>query len=284
MARVRDLMTSGNVVTVREDDNLGSAAQAMVWSGVHHLPVLGEGSVVGVVSERDIFSARVDMDRVSVREVMRRPALVARPDDDLTDAAQRMVQDQIGCLPVVEEDQLIGILTRGDILTHEAKRAPLPPVTSLRVGELMKREPITIVGDDALLNAAALMMAAGVRHLPVVDHGSRLIGMLSDRNVRTAIGDPQRALHDAEVRARVRSLRVWAAMMSPPLTVREETGVTEAIQHFVDHRIGAVAVVDDGERVVGLLSYVDVLRALTQPARSQARDPGDPALRSGSGP
>src|SRR5439155_26702509 len=110
--------------------------------------------------------------------------------------------------------------------------ASLPAVTNLRVADLMTRVPLTVVGDEPLLTAVALMMNAGVRHLPVLDHDGRLIGMLSDRNVRTTIGDPQRALHDPEVRTRISSLRVWVAMMSPPITVREETSLAEAVRHL----------------------------------------------------
>jgi len=270
-------MTSASIVTVRENDDLELAAQEMAWAHVRHLPVLRNGRIAGIVSERDMLAARADLgkeaNRRPVREVMHQPVLLADPDDSIADAAARMTEHRIGCLPVVRDGRLVGILTRDDILAYDAKRPAPPEVTDLLVRDLMKRDPITIVGDDALLNGARLMIGAGVRHLPVVDQTGRIVGVLSDRDVRAAIGDPRRALHDPEVRARVRDLRVWSAMMTPAITVREDTSIAEAVRHLVDRRIGALAVVDDADRPVGLLSYVDILRSLMQPpaANGEAR-------------
>jgi len=264
--RVVELITSGNIVTVGEDDNLGQAMQAMMSSHVRHLPVLREGRVVGIVSERDVLAAQAEMgneaNRRPVREAMRHPVQLSEPDEDLARVAARMADHKIGCVPVVSDGQLVGMLTRSDILAHEVEQAPPSAVMGLRVRELMKSDPITIAGDDLLLNAAELMVASGVRHLPVVDQRGQLIGMLSDRDMRTAIGDPQRALQDPDVRARVRGLRVWAAMMTPAISVQGESGVAEAVHHLVDRRIGALAVFDDTDRPIGVLSYVDVLKAL----------------------
>src|SRR5439155_4472040 len=121
-------------------------------------------------SERDVFAARAsgapDVNQLPVREVMHQPVQLARPDEDLAEASARMTKHRIGCLPVVHENRLIGMLTRSDILGHEASHAPLPAVTNLRVADLMTRVPLTVVGDEPLLTAVALMMNAGVRHLP----------------------------------------------------------------------------------------------------------------------
>ena len=124
---------------------------------------------------------------------------------------------------------------------------------------VMTPDPETVLEEASLFEAAALMAELGVRHLPVVDELGKLIGMLSDRDIRSAIGDPVEALRgrheDSESRA--------SDVMSPdPLRASLDTPVSEIAEMLVDERIGAVPVVDEGDRPVGIISYVDLIRFL----------------------
>jgi acetoin utilization protein AcuB len=114
---VSDIMTS-NVSTVRPDDLLATASQLMLWSGGRHLPVIESERVVGVLSEGDLFRARAESGpRLRlVREAMTSPVLSICPSDALSVAAGRMSARKIGCLPVIEHDKLVGIITTTDVL------------------------------------------------------------------------------------------------------------------------------------------------------------------------
>ena len=125
---------------------------------------------------------------------------------------------------------------------------------------MMTRVPATAAADDQLLDAAARMADRNVRHLPVVDGERHVVGMLSDRDVRTLVGDASRPLHPADQVVRLRSLRVADAMTSDAYVVHEDTPFAEVVKVFTDLRVGAVPVVDGAERLVGIISYVDVLK------------------------
>lgn len=119
--KVRDVMTTDNLLTIGEDDSLADAAHRMTWSPCRHLPVVKDREVVGVISERDILAwiggdHRLDGPADVVRAAMVAPATVASPEDDIGEAAARMLSYRIGCLPVVTSGKLIGMLTRGDLL------------------------------------------------------------------------------------------------------------------------------------------------------------------------
>ena len=101
-----------------------------------------------------------------------------------------------------------------------------------------------------------------VRHLPVVDGWHHLVGVVSDRDVRTAVGDPRQLLDDVGVHERLRLITVGDAMTKDPVAVRSDAGLDVAMGHLLRDRIGAVAVVDPDRKVVGMLSFVDVIRAL----------------------
>ncbi len=130
--RVRDCMESGGITTVQGTDDLKLAAQILLWHGARHLPVLRDGRVIGVLSERDLLARQAALGkraagRMSVAEAMSTPALVAGADEDLAVAAERMLENRVGCLPVLERGTLVGMLTRSDLLRAIAE-APEPPL------------------------------------------------------------------------------------------------------------------------------------------------------------
>jgi CBS domain-containing protein len=119
--KVREVMTTDNLLTIGEEDSLAVAAHRMTWAPCRHLPVVKDHQVLGVISERDILAwlgenRRLDGTADLVRAAMVAPATVASPDDDIGDAAARMLSNRVGCLPVVTNGKLIGMLTRGDLL------------------------------------------------------------------------------------------------------------------------------------------------------------------------
>jgi CBS-domain-containing membrane protein len=125
---------------------------------------------------------------------------------------------------------------------------------------LMTRGPATAASDDSLTDAAARMAEKGVRHLPVIDGDRRVVGILSDRDVRTTLGDLLRPLHPGDAAARMAAFRVSDAMTRDPFTVGDAAPFAEVVKVFVDQRVGAVPVVDTEGRLVGIISYVDVFR------------------------
>ena len=112
------------------------------------------------------------------------------------------------------------------------------------------------------------MTERGFRHVPVTDEEGRLVGMISDRDVRTAIGDPAEALRSELVE--VEELRVSGVMTSPAESVPEDAPLSAVAERLAHASIGALPVVDRNGRVTGIVSYVDVVRVLLELARSRS--------------
>lgn len=125
---------------------------------------------------------------------------------------------------------------------------------------LMSRVPVTAAADDNLLDAAARMAARNVRHLPVVDGERHLVGILSDRDLRTVLGDASRPFQPGDAKVRMQSLRVADAMTRGAFSVHQDAPFHDVVRIFTDQRVGAVPVVDDGDRLIGIISYVDVFK------------------------
>jgi CBS domain-containing protein len=124
---VGQFMTT-DLFTVRPDDLVDLAASLMDWRHVRHVPVEDdEGRLVGVLSHRDLlrvfaraFATR-DLEPVPVRQIMKCSPISVAPDTSTLEAMEIMQRNRIGCLPVVEGERLVGIVTAHDFLAVSAQ-------------------------------------------------------------------------------------------------------------------------------------------------------------------
>jgi len=124
---VADWMTR-QVVTVVPDDSVARAMHLMLERGVKHLPVVRDGAVVGVISDRDIraytpskataldiYEINYLLAKATVKDAMGARLTTTTPDTPIETAALALLENAIGCLPVVEGGVLIGIIADEDI-------------------------------------------------------------------------------------------------------------------------------------------------------------------------
>lgn len=264
--KIRELMRPGPI-TIVETDSLGAAQRVMARSRIRHLPVISGNRLVGMLSARDILATRartegeVDWWAVRVHDAMTAPVQTAGPDDSLTEVAGRMAAAKIGALPIVERGKLLGLVTVSDVLDAEVRTAMAPaPITLAIAADAMTPFPLTTTPETLISDAVAVMVDHQVRHLPVIDSTSTIVGMLSERDVRSAIGDP---IQYVELKRSTTRLHVGDVMSYPAFTVAFDQPLLQVAKVFADTRIGAVPVLDKFGAVIGIISYVDALRALT---------------------
>ena len=119
---------------------------------------------------------------MKVSDLQPHELFTAQADESLDVAADRMNWHQVGALPVLEGQHLVGIITERDITAAMAEGAD--PVTT-RVGEFMTPAPEVLGPDSEFADAAHVMLKLGIRHLPIVRSGL-LDGVLSMRDVLDA--------------------------------------------------------------------------------------------------
>lgn len=132
--KVRDWMTR-DVLCVSPSATAREAFERMAEAGTRHVLVQGQEDLVGMVSNRDLVRVTfqnsgqvLDLDGCTAADIMTpSPLLAIGPDDSLADAARLLDEHQISALPVLEEGNVVGVLTTSDLLRTfwQGQEAPL---------------------------------------------------------------------------------------------------------------------------------------------------------------
>lgn len=189
---VRDYMTP-NPITIAPKSNFPEAMRLMRDNGIHRLPVVEGGELVGIVVEEDLLSNQPSpattlsvfevyslLDRLRVEQIMTSPVVVVSPDCPLEEAARALIEHQIGALPVMDGDELVGIITETDIFKamvevlggHEQGYRIVVRVPE-RVGELSRLAGVVAeAGGNILALTTSKIREDGGRDVTIKESGA----------------------------------------------------------------------------------------------------------------
>lgn len=130
------------------------------------------------------------------------------------------------------------------------------------VRDVMKRDPVTVKRDDSFRYALKLIRKEGIRHLPVLE-GKRVVGIVTDRDLRQAAPSPATTLEVHELNYLLERLKVEAIMTKKVVTVPPELSLPDAAKLLFTHKIGCLPVVEH-EELVRIVTEGDILRAYVE--------------------
>lgn len=194
-AVVEEIMTK-NPITVPASGPLPKAARVMLENKITAIPVVDDNrAMIGIITTSDIFrfilaelpDLKLDL---RAREYMTSHVVTLGPDDSLLEAHRLMGAERIRALPVVEDGELKGIITRTDLLSNDNSRflsrnnqeESLKVLTN-SVSQIMITNVITITPETTLLDAARLMLENKFHSLPVLDADKKLVGILTESDL-----------------------------------------------------------------------------------------------------
>jgi len=137
-----------------------------------------------------------------VADVMVFRVVKVSPDDAVSIAIARMLEENVGSVGVCEGEKLVGMFTERDVLRLAGEGSQFADV---RVGDVMTRQLVTLAPDDDILDAARLMGERKIRHLPVLE-GENLLGIVGIREIVRALVERLWRTQDDEARERAREL------------------------------------------------------------------------------
>jgi acetoin utilization protein AcuB len=130
------------------------------------------------------------------------------------------------------------------------------------VEKRMKLHPVTVSPEDSFRHAMTLIRQKGIRHLPVVE-GDRLVGIVTDRDIRQASPSPATSLEVHELHYLLERVKVREIMTKRVYTVAPDTPIEEAARLMLQHKIGGLPVLDGG-KLGGIITETDILAAFVE--------------------
>ena len=133
----------------------------------------------------------------------------------------------------------------------------------MEVKDRMTKDPVTVRVGETARAAADLMRSRRIRHLPVVDAAGKLVGIVTDRDIRQILFAPAMRTRLGEAASLAEQVTVEEIMSSPAITTTPYADLADAAKVMHERKIGALPVVMVG-RVVGILSEIDILKAFAE--------------------
>lgn len=274
-----------HVVTVVPSDSIDHAIDLMEVRRIHHLVVAAENRVLGMLSDRDVLvstgwmlsverqarergggQARV-VGPTRVDQIMSHPAFCLTDRHTSRDAGLLMLERKIGALPVLSQDRLVGLVSETDLV----KWAPLSEVRVDRllnrdVRSLMTAPVLSVTPEASIAEVIHLLRSRRIRHVPVVRR-DRLVGIISDRDVRRVLGwgsvrDSQ-AEEEGHLMEAPLPQTAGEIMHESVRTAGPSTPLRDALRLMLDERIHSLPVVE-AHGLTGIITQTDFLREFTR--------------------
>ncbi len=181
-----------------------------------------------------------------VEDYMSTPVVVVKPEDTLAYARNLMIRYRIGRLVVIDDaERPIGILTRSDMVRALSEYRSRT-IDSLRVEEVMTKNPATVKASQPLRQAARVLLEKGVSGLPVVDEDGKLVGIITKTDIVKAYAEKIRGKH-----------RASDFMETEFPTAMPTHSISYVMEQLLSSKVKRVLVVD-GNRLVGIIAPSDV--------------------------
>ena len=129
---------------------------------------------------------------------------------------------------------------------------------TMKILDVMTVNPLTLEPGDTIGQAEEIMNEQRIRQLPIVV-GTELVGIVTDRDIRSFLSG--RLFGASEERERALNAKVASVMTTKPMSLSPDDELRDALELLIDEKVGSVPVVDENEGLVGIVTYVDLLRA-----------------------
>ena len=180
-----------DVITVPETMQLGEVAKVMLEKGIGSVPVMRGDEMVGIVSKADFVTLAVGIafDKITVKEIMTKDVVSVAPTDRLVHARRQMLDANVGRLPVIDDDELVGMITSKDLMRafidfrkNVPEKYQKTQIKEVFVEDIMSSNPSYVSKEMSITEVSKIMMETGYNGLPVVEDG-KVIGIITQTDI-----------------------------------------------------------------------------------------------------
>lgn len=266
---MKHMLYTAPVITLGPEDSINDALFMMKKNDIKRIVVVNNDIPVGIVTERDIGrflqndkTSRM-LNQIHLNEIMSRNIFAISKDQDelLVQCAIRMDAFQIGSIVIVDNEKLVGIVTKSDLTKNFSNSF----AGAFKVKDYMNTKMITCRKSDSLLFALTMLNRNKIARLVVTDNDGRPIGIISYdtflRNSRYFEFKKQNTRDYLLPQDSAKELLVSDLVGNELLTVESNDDLAKAARLMVEYNISGIPVVDENGNLEGVISATDVIRA-----------------------
>ncbi len=256
--KVKEIMRT-DVVTIDKNQSVEDAFRTLHKKKVTRLPVVSDKKLVGVVTLKDLLRVLGSSKNtrspahIHINNAMSSELYVLNQDQDILNAVNLMLDNNISGLPVLNGDKLVGLLTETDLLHKCAD-------SKTTISEVMTSNPVSISPTQRLIHARKLILENGLSRIPVVDSG-KLLGMVNESIVAEAMDAFRKVVPGKYQHARLNRLLVEDVMSQDLTALSADTTVGEAAKLFLERKLSGVPILEK-ETLVGIVTKSDLIKVL----------------------
>ncbi|MBC7085080.1 MAG: CBS domain-containing protein [Methanomethylovorans sp.] len=187
---------------------------------------------------------------MNVSDIMSSPVFIIRPDEPVSHARNLMLKHKISTIVVVDDEKILGVISQADLSKKLAQAEPIwrrRPIDKIPVSMVMTENPITIYPEATISQASNLMLENNINYLVVMKKG--LVGILTGTDIVKYIS----SLDDKKF-----DKKVYEIISDEPIRVHRHHTINHTIEEMEKNNVEEVLVVDDAEKVVGIISVSNV--------------------------
>ena len=266
---MKHMLYTAPVITLGPEDSINDALFMMKKNDIKRIVVVNNDIPVGMVTERDIGrflqndkTSRM-LNQIHLNEIMSRNIFAISKDQDelLVQCAIRMDAFQIGSIVIVDNEKLVGIVTKSDLTKNFSNSF----AGAFKVKDYMNTKMITCRKSDSLLFALTMLNRNKIARLVVTDNDGRPVGIISYdtflRNSRYFEFKKQNTRDYLLPQDSAKELLVSDLVGNELLTVESNDDLAKAARLMVEYNISGIPVVDENGNLEGVISATDVIRA-----------------------
>jgi CBS domain-containing protein len=166
-------------------------AKIMLEKGIGSVPVMRDGEMVGIVSKADFVTLAVGIafDKIAVKEIMTKDVVSVAPTDRLVHARRQMMDANVGRLPVIDDEELVGMITSKDLMRayidfrkNVPEKYQKTQIKEIFVEDIMSSNPSYVSKEMSITEVSKIMMETGYNGLPVVEEG-KVVGIITQTDI-----------------------------------------------------------------------------------------------------
>lgn len=277
--KIEDVMNE-EVILVEENEQVSHARNLMLKHGYSRILVVDqEGKPVGILTEKDLIRKmrangpqwkRRTIDKISIRRVMTSHPVTITPFRELREAVELMIKNNISSLPVADDDEVVGIITKTDLMDFYSQKF----ANKWKVSQLMTSEVVTVNENHSIGHVISRMEDQKIGKL-VVMRDNEPVGIITSGNISFAnVEDPETGVSiekiaflrkvEGQEKRNVREVSMVTAgdiMTNDLIKIGPEEDAANAANIMIKNDVSGIPVVSDDE-LVGIITKTDIIRGI----------------------